>query len=458
MIFIKHILKPLFFLGATCILPGSYKGFYSNHLFNSKEIKKSTKTDKLGIKPCFLIISDIHLNSGTGIQQAADSNDDSGNVLWDSAKNKINKIIDSESPQFVIVLGDLPFHAEPSDSNQLYKARNNAGTVLNQLRDISEKKTIPLLFVPGNNDSYGGDYHFFSNEIFAGDSIGKDNWPIINGIKESKLANDPLIADASQAELGYYAAYPLGKTIPLRVIVMNTVMFNPQNRDTKDTIWNYDGNDPTSRNKDAKQQIQWLRLQLQKAKSNNEHVLIAMHIPLGKNGYHRSKEPVKDFWDSSLKFNDRSVQNIFLDLADSFKNNIIGILSGHTHMDGIRLLRNRRKDNISSLVISAPGIAPGHGNNPALKLIYYNRHNLELEDFKTFYMNYQENKQITNWDSSFGFRGLTNSATSMLKYVRDKRNSERIRIFIERTYSASSRQDPSKKEESNETIYVDYQK
>ncbi|MEO8413410.1 MAG: metallophosphoesterase [Ginsengibacter sp.] len=333
----------------------------------------------------FLVISDIHLNSKSN---QALSGEDAGRDLWDSAKIAINTLLNgtiASKPKFLLVLGDLPFHVN-DDLGNLDAVRNSFDTVYNDLCAITKKARIPLIIVPGNNDSYDGDYH----ELNPDHAV-----PLFNPGAEASLA------DTSLSRIGIYSVYPMGKHVKLRLIVLNTVIFSTP----KENEHFFYG---TDRQAHTSLQMTWFRNQLKVAAYNKETVLIAMHIPPGNDGYPACQTGNKYLWDSSLLFEGRRLQNAFLDITDSFKNNIAGLLASHTHMDGIRLLQ-KNDTAITSLLISVPAITPGHQNNPSMKLITYNPlKNFELEDFTTIYMKYwNHNKKgsVTNFKNQYTFKG-----------------------------------------------------
>ena len=163
-----------------------------------------------------------------------------------------------------------------------------------------------------------------------------------------------------------------------------------------------------------------------------------MHIPPGNDGYTTDSTKKIYLWDNKLQFEERPVQNAFLDIIDSFKTNIAGLLSSHSHEDGIRLLMNN--DSVSALLISVPSITPGHHNNPAIKMITYDpEKNYELEDFTTWYMPYWKNKMVTNFSGHFSFAKEfnPNADTSMLANIKAilKRDEKELNNYVDSIYT-----------------------
>ena len=341
--------------------------------------------------PTFLVLSDIHLHASLVQADIPNGAADTGHDLWDTTQNKIERLLAGKEgfapPKFIIVLGDLPWHAKAEIKEDLESARHNSGQVLHDLRIMAETAHIPLIYVPGNNDPWDGDYHAFSTKIFEKDAACKTCWPLIHPKPADRATEEARIIDDSKLSLGCYSAYPLGKKGKLRVIALNT------------TIFSHKYTDQGNQSVDATAQINWLAGQLEQAAKENEQVLICMHIPPGLDGFKK-----KDFWHKTTLNNGTPVENAFLDLIDKYHDRIVGLLSSHTHMDGIRKLYNR-SGKLSAVDISLPGITPGHGNNPGIKIISYNPANFELQNFTTLYMPFFPDKKVVSWgNNEFYFR------------------------------------------------------
>ena len=122
----------------------------------------------------FLALSDVHLHSGKGDVTFGRHND-TGDSLWARTKIKLEAVIKDEQPKFMVYLGDLPHH---SDASRV----KNVTLMLEHLRSLN--MTIPLLYLPGNNDSLGGDYDSFQDSSgdnpFSVDKSTIDPWPILH--------------------------------------------------------------------------------------------------------------------------------------------------------------------------------------------------------------------------------------------------------------------------------------
>jgi hypothetical protein len=366
--------------------------------------------------PCFLVISDIHLHAGLNQDKAECKAGDAGDNIWQAAKDKIRSLNAQKRPGFLIVLGDLPFHFGDNGDSSMDRVHNSFETVCQSLNQLEKQINIPIIVVPGNNDAWDGDYSKLDHSHFPFFYPG----------------NTALWADSSAKNIVCYSVYPLGKSAKLRVIVLNTVIFSSHK--------GYGA----SKNTDADAAINWLRTQLDSSVSDSDKVIIAMHIPPGTDGYNKN-----NLWFAA------QLQDSFLNIIDSFKSNIIGLLSSHSHMDGIRLLVNDtavNNSNISALLISVPGIAPGHGNNPAVKLIEYNPEDgYAITNFTTYYMQYWNNenywkkpgKILPSWNDSFSFRRTFNpplAGNNLLKDIKAQ-DTDALKRSVKKIYTAHGKPD-----------------
>jgi sphingomyelin phosphodiesterase acid-like 3 len=366
--------------------------------------------------PCFLAVSDIHLDITNTHKK------DTPTDLWNATKEKINQILSGKEnfnrPKFVLVLGDLPAHDVSVDER-----KKDIDTVLSDLKKLADKNGIPIFYLPGNNDSWSGDYNAFSNQIFSSDSSLQTSLPLL---KNNSVRSDVKIIDSSLwKNIGCYSAYPLGNNNvgkiaqrKLRLIALNSVVF----------VDAYSANESRKKQEtDSRNEIQWLTGQLKSARIKNEFVLIAMHVPPGMNEYKGSQ-----FWTAAKMYGNTTIQDTFLRLVEKYKNNIVGVLSGHTHMDGIRKLLNE-KGSFENLLISVPGISRGHGNNPGMKIVYYNTKNFELNNFVTIYNS--STADLSKW-SKYSFQELFNNSKSCssMRSVIDTMNFDRLKTIDSKIY------------------------
>lgn len=407
---------------------------------NNSEVEKDDLVAKSN--PKFMTISDIHLDQ---VIDSVDYGCDSGTLLWKKAQDRFVSLIHNQKPGFILYLGDLPVHENDnclnakvtSGSARMDSIHGDVGSVLERLRIISDSTNVPLLYLPGNNDGYKGDYASFayvkqSDTItpFTLDTLGSQQWPIIKGTKKASY-----FEKEGNSTLGYYAAYPLGKdpkrTHNLKTIMLNTVILSA-NYYSEDNIDIYSA---------AQDQFDWMERQLKASKVNKEKVIIAMHIPPGRDGFTRDL-----FWrqgTADTLHNGKSYINQFVDLVDGHKDQITGILTSHTHMDELKRVFNKNNELIA-LCISTPGITVNHGNNPGMKVFEYDTSNYELLNYTTSFASRENHAFRFTEDSLYTFRTTYKGcpgATSMLDCISnistdtDYRGREAIVKLMEVNYN-----------------------
>ncbi|QJB69940.1 metallophosphoesterase [Parasphingorhabdus halotolerans] len=321
----------------------------------------------------FMLLSDVHLGldksqaSGKWYCQYQCETDD---ALWTSAQNEAINLVNQNSAEFIIYTGDLSAHNE-SDSNR----KSEFGQVLDGLENISSKTGKPLLYLPGNNDSDDDDYcaFTFNSEDPFDSAANPNNWPVAGG-------NANIIS--RDAANGYYSVYPLGKPAAgtgapaLRVIALNTVIFNKHYVGPR--FGCNQSNYRTRQQSDSDNQLEWLSAQLADAASKKEKVILAMHIPPGYDGLGGS-----DNWHYSLnylatgknplrQYKGQWIQDVFLQIVAHHQSEIVGMVTGHTHLNGIQRMHDcSAQQAFTELGVSASSIVTDHGSNPALKIFSY---------------------------------------------------------------------------------------
>ncbi|WP_046757917.1 metallophosphoesterase [Kordia jejudonensis] len=334
----------------------------------------------------FLVLSDVHVdkdlaNTTFGNSYVSVTSEN----LWKKAKAKIENVVQTEQPKFMVYLGDLPGY----DDNE---RRENTHEMLENLRNL--QIGIPILYLPGNNDSLEGDYHSFTNSngnsVLTKDADPANPWPIIN--KASTVIR-AINLDFNK-EFGYYSVDLVDKGKKLTIIALNTVIFSNSGSHP------YVGDDGKTQQEATNTQMDWFKGKL-KSLGATDRVLIMMHIPPGTDGYknkhHHSETTYDKMWHPSLLYTMKNasgtsvtyqLQDAFIELISKHKSNIIGMLNGHTHLDGLRRVVNSTPKQTPEFItysITTPGIAVNHGNNPGFKMFTYNASNFDLLDFKTYY-------------------------------------------------------------------------
>lgn len=361
-----------------------------------------TTAPDLTTVPSFLALSDIHFGEDLTADQwfcSACPDGDSGQCetssqLWTRAQAEARRLIGAHKLRFILYLGDLPAHCEDVSTRTA-----ELGTVLDDLQKLagsSPLSRIPLLFVPGNNDSPDDDYCPFTGSNgktpfdYASDPGA---WPVVNG--------DAFIIEQS-TEHGYYSVYPLGgpsndPDVPaLRVIALNTVMFTTDYQSCGDAT-------SAQRQTWIDDQMKFLKTQLDDAAGARfpEKVLIAMHVPPGVDGF--SGRPM---WDTGVEYQGEWVQKTFLTWVARHSDLVVGVLTAHTHTNGIRRLHDcASSPSFVELGVSVPAITTDHNSNPAMKLFTFDT-DYELVDDWTFYASESTRK---DWDPGNRFSFMEDS-------------------------------------------------
>jgi sphingomyelin phosphodiesterase acid-like 3 len=366
--------------------------------------------------PSFLVLSDIHLDQDLKGPDT-DSSDNTSPVLWDVFKRRIDTLLGSghSAPSFIIIPGDLPGHAH--DTALVHR---NIRTVLRDLKQLGDEHHTPVFFIPGNNDSWDGDYAYFSDSIFADPSLHIHS-PLLNAESAHGKA---AIGDLSKwPALGCYTADPLGKSAHFRLIALNTVMF------VHDKKHPY-GKPPGEQEENIFDQLAWLAKQLQTAQEEGVHCLIVMHVPPGADGY--SGDGLWSFHSAEMP----DATGPFLSLLKKYEDHIVGLVAGHSHCDGFRRLLDETGKNLITCLISAPGVTPGHGNNPAFKLIYYKPQSYVLEDFVTWYTTPGASPGYAVW-KEFDFRQECHETRPLsIVQILGRMDPAALKAVVERIYFA----------------------
>jgi len=337
----------------------------------------------------FLALSDIHY-VGTANETCGQAGDETDDALWSAAQAEAQRVIQAERPAFAIYLGDLPSHCTPHPDSQFTVA-------LDGLANIAGAGT-KLIYVPGNNDALDGDYYPFADNAGQTPLDRSTAWggkPVLN-------ARPGDMIDVRNLSKGYYAAYAVQASASapaLRVIALNTTIFTAKY-----------GQRVPGRQAESDAQLDWLDAQLKDARAKKEKVIIAMHVPPGTDGYGgRDGDQIITMWDSGLIYTGQDpdlppkawVQQVFLQLVASYRAEIVGLLSSHTHYNEIRRLRDcsqtpSRMGAFTELDVAIPSITTDHGNNPSVKLFGYDGA-FEWTENRTYYA---PAKTGAGWDTN----------------------------------------------------------
>lgn len=291
----------------------------------------------------FLSIADIHYGSENGIGDGKNT----GDVLLSSALDKFSHL--AKKVDFILVLGDLPTH-------MLWVSPKKETYIKKVFHDLYEadRANKPMFFISGNNDSLNGNYQPFSWQGKTPLSLAPD-WQGACVHCQGLIINDKHMRDK-----GYYSSYVLPDNKDIILIVLNGTQFS---------ILPYIIPPYPNQEKDAQQQLHWLKMQLKN--HHAKQLLIAVHEPPGDN-YRGSP-----LWHTAnLKE--------FIQLLNQYHGNYkqISLLTGHTHMDDIRKIHLTDGQNIYAY--ATPSISEIHHTNPGMKIFKLDN-NVRIKDYTTYY-------------------------------------------------------------------------
>lgn len=293
----------------------------------------------------FLSIADIHFgtNNKPGMGQ------DTGPLQWQAAVKKFHQL--SQKTDFSLLLGDLPTHGFLSQATKNKYER----AVFHDLY-LANDGNKPMFYIPGNNDSLGGNYHPFS---YYGHTP-LQNAPEWQGA--CMHCADLLIDDSHMRDEGYYSTYVLPGNKDIILIVLNSVQF------AKHSAW-LPSPYPTQ-HQDASEQLQWFAQQLEA--NHGKQLLIAMHIAPGLDYLNHPlwDKPYLDGFIAALNHFSKHFQQITL-------------LTAHSHYDELRKISLDNGQIIFSYGI--PGISRSHYNHSAMKIIELDKE-ASIANFTTYYM------------------------------------------------------------------------
>lgn len=289
-----------------------------------------------------------------------------------------------ENIQFVIVLGDFLGH----DYRRLYKKyagdKSRAGyesfvkkTMTFLTRELALAfPSIDVYAVVGNNDSYRADYYSSPNGQFFADIANL--W--------SGLIKEKANRTAMQREfpIGGYYAIDIPHQPNLRLIVLNTVLFSSKAKGKEI-------------NQAANKELNWLHQQLELAKTKNQKVFIAMHIPAGIDVYATLQFRLFrliELWETEYT-------KRFEAELKQFAPQLAGIFAGHLHSDWFQILTLSNANKIP--VTGTPAISPLFGNNPGFKIYTYSPESEQLENYETYYYPMNPNK---SWGVEYTFNRI----------------------------------------------------
>lgn len=343
----------------------------------------------------FLVITDIHLNSTTNhlmdiSPTGKDKLNDLDEITFTGLLDKIKDSLQTHAiptPDFILLLGDVAQHDPEAPLNTANDAHEVFQTVQNDF------PSIPLFYIFGNNDSLDTHFGPFYSDTPVGlwhsmyDVARSSGWTdgfLSNGNVCGGGTYPCLITSTEDSRLGHYSAYIKPS---LRLIGINSIVFSNEREDLTEA--------------DAQLELNWVAGQLLAAHQNHESVLLATHIPLG----------FKQEDGDTLEWMAGDHAS-FLQLISQYKEEIIGMLAAHTHMDELKIMRTSPQNNIAAM-LNSPALCTYSGNAPAVKTYYYRQNGSawELSDTRTFYFSQIPSNDL-QLQELFSYHGYYNCASS----------------------------------------------
>lgn len=335
----------------------------------------------------FLILSDVHFDpyadkslvpqlakapvekwdsifSSSRKTQVAGYGVDTNFPLWHSCLEAIKQF---NQVDYVIVNGDYLSHHFLSDFNKTVHGDHQAylDFVEKTLIYVSQSLEnalpgVPFYFCLGNNDSDCDDYEMTPHTEML--------LPLRN---YWKTVADSTKAVAQFNEGGYYVVkHPTLKDHEF--IVLN------------DVFWSVKYMNACGKEADEPGAVEmnWLNKQLEEAQKDHLKVTMITHMPLGIHARNASEhsgknKPPKRFWK----------ENYFVSYGKMmyhYRDTVIGMFSGHTHMDDFRVLTDAKGtpylfDHIT------PAVSPVRNNNPGFQMMKYDQATGQVMDMATYY-------------------------------------------------------------------------
>lgn len=270
-----------------------------------------------------------------------------------------------QNVRYILVLGDFLSHDFRHNYKFFSLDKSRAGYesfVHKTLLFISNQiaKAFPeqdVYMVVGNNDSYHRDYYVTPRGLFFSQMASAWSDLIKNQENRATMRREFPLA-------GYYAVN-LPDAPSLRLIVLNTVLFSNK------AMGNH-------LHKAADTELDWLHQQLAAARKNNQHVLIAMHIPDGIDVYTSLRIRLLravDLWQP--EYIER-----FHDELREYAPEIAGMYAGHLHANWLHALRFENLTEV--LFVGTASVSPIYGNDPGFSIYQYTLPQAKLTDILTY--------------------------------------------------------------------------
>lgn len=314
---------------------------------------------------------------------------DTNDLLLQSSLIEIKKVVLEKHPDFVLILGDFLAHDLHKKYKKYAKDKSREG-YYRFVRKILAYLTseinavfpdIDVYPVVGNNDSYTGNYSVIPHGRFFNEIAIDWSYFIKNSENRARFRNNFPTS-------GYYM---IQRDNNHRIIVLNTVLFSTKSQ--------------TKRVKSAAiEQLNWLKMQLEDAKTHQQWVVLAYHIPIGVDLFNTFKigfGTISEFWT-------RDDMQAFDAILTAYPTTVTAMLAGHIHIDAYQMLVLPS----SIPLIYTPSISPIYGNNPGFKLIHYTPESFHLNHITLY--SYPINRLHPAWQLEYGLNRVQSQPAELL--------------------------------------------
>ena len=309
-------------------------------------------------------------------------------------------------PAFIMITGDILAHQFPQNFASAMHDQDREhyrSFVLKTVEFVALefRKRFPdtkILITPGNNDEECGNYSVRANGTFLNDTAD---------LARSLAHADDGVGAEWKALGSYNVPHPSLRGI--RILSLNTVFFSEQYH--ADSF--RDGCAPVASTGPA-DLLQWLQSNLAQAKAAHEKIWLMFHIPPGMDGFTTTKQYVFQLLRSDSP-NDSACAKAMVpmwvpswttqydSLLEKYQDTVIASFAGHTHADDFRLIN--AAGTIKLFVLIDPAISPIYGQNPAFRVVTFERDGT-LADQSTYYLTNLEKASVTGggtWEKEYTF-------------------------------------------------------
>lgn len=373
----------------------------------------------------FLVISDIHFQPFTGLNQKqfehlaslparewpeflATNNASLGTTGNDSNYPLMVSALDAAkaqtpSPLFILYPGDFLCHQWQERYEKLalksisqdpaaYQAFTMKAVEVVSHEIRQRFPDVPVLATLGNDDSFCGDYWIQPGGLFL-DQFASRWQPMLGKTIDADAFGQTF------RSLGAYRAELPGLDDD-RLLVLNSVFWSGSYCsayfDPKDQNCCMCQNPGT---KPGHALMDWLSTELELARKQQKRVWLLMHVPPGLDSYIEEKDDghslAAEMWQPEF-------MQRYLKLLEEYRDVLHISFTGHTHMDDFRIDRLDGKPVLLHKI--APAVSPIFGNNPGFQAFQIEPQTSTISNWKTYSLNLANPNASKQWQLEYESR------------------------------------------------------